>query len=60
MNLITAMRPEAFRDWMGQDTPPGSLKDIISTKLHQEFRFRPVSKAVNSVKNNSADLIETA
>jgi putative SOS response-associated peptidase YedK len=52
------LKPEAFEDWVGADTPIDTLKEIISTHTHKDFVFRPVSKAVNSVQNNYADLIK--
>lgn len=45
-------------DWMDESTSDGALKEIISNHTHKDLVFRPVSKAVNSVQNNSADLIE--
>ena len=52
------LKPEAFMDWMDESTSDGALKEIISNHTHKDLVFRPVSKAVNSVQNNSADLIE--
>lgn len=52
------LKPEAFTDWIQADTPIDTLKEIISTHTHKDLVFRPVSKAINSVRNNSADLIE--
>jgi putative SOS response-associated peptidase YedK len=54
------LKPEAYKDWMETGTPAEGLKDIISAQIHTDFTFHQVSKAVNSVKNNSADLIEAA
>jgi putative SOS response-associated peptidase YedK len=54
------LKPEAFKDWIKADTPLETLKEIISTHTHKDLVFRPVSKAVNSVQNNSADLIKEA
>ncbi len=54
------LKPEAFKDWMQSDTSPDDLKAIISTQIQTDFTFHPVSKAVNSVRNNLADLIEAA
>jgi len=51
------LKPEAFKEWIKADTPLETLKEIISTHTHKDLVFRPVSKAVNSVQNNSADLI---
>jgi len=52
------LKPEAFHDWMNTGTPIGPLKEIITTRIYKELVFRSVSKAVNSTRNNSADLIE--
>ena len=52
------LKPEAFKDWIKADTPVDTLKEIISNHTHKDLVFRPVSKAVNSVQNNSADLIK--
>ena len=52
------LKPEAFKDWIKADTPIDTLKEIISNHTHKDLVFRPVSKAVNSVQNNYADLIK--
>lgn len=52
------LKPEAFKDWIKVDTPLDTLREIISTRTHKDLVFRPVSEAINSVRNNSADLIE--
>jgi putative SOS response-associated peptidase YedK len=54
------LKPEAFEEWIKAGTPLETLKEIISTHTHKDLVFRPVSKAVNSVQNNSADLIKEA
>jgi putative SOS response-associated peptidase YedK len=54
------LKPEAFEEWIKAGTPLETLKEIISTHSHKDLVFRPVSKAVNSVQNNSADLIKEA
>ena len=54
------MKPEAIGDWIKADTSAEDLKEIIGTQIHTDFAFLPVSKAVNSVKNNSEDLIKEA
>jgi len=51
------LKPEAFEDWIKADTPVDTLKEIMSNYTHEDLVFRRVSKAVNSVQNNSADLI---
>jgi putative SOS response-associated peptidase YedK len=52
------LKPEAFKDWINVDTPLDTLKEILHTHTYKYLVSRPVSKAVNSVRNNSADLIE--
>ena len=54
------LKPEAYEDWIDEETPGKALKDILKDKIQRDFTFRPVSKAVNKVENNSADLIEAA
>jgi putative SOS response-associated peptidase YedK len=54
------LKPEAFEEWIKAGPPLETLKKIISTHTHKDLVFRPVSKAVNSVQNNSADLIKEA
>ena len=34
------------------------LDNILDKMIHKDFSSRPVSKAVNSVKNNSPELIQ--
>ena len=54
------LKPEAYRDLMQTDASPDDLKDIISTQIDTDFAHHPVSKTINSVRNNSAELIEAA
>lgn len=54
------LKPEAFSQWIDGGTPPGTLKEILRTQIQMEFTARPVSRAVNSARNNSADLINEA
>jgi putative SOS response-associated peptidase YedK len=52
------LEPEAFEKWIDEETPNEALKEILRSQFHKDFTSRPVSKAVNSVQNNSADLIK--
>jgi putative SOS response-associated peptidase YedK len=52
------LKPEAFKDWIETDTRVDTLKEIIDSHIRKDLVFRPVSKAVNSAQNNSADLIK--
>jgi len=54
------LKPEAFKDWIRADTPINTLQEILTAHTHRDLVFRPVSKAVNSVQNNSPDLIKEA
>jgi len=54
------LKPEAYQDWINEDTSEKALKGILKDKVQRDFAFRPVSKAVNKPENNSADLIEAA
>jgi putative SOS response-associated peptidase YedK len=58
--MAVILKPEVFGDWIEADTPLDDLKELISSWIHPDFGFHPVSKAVNSVRNNSADLIGAA
>ena len=51
------LKSAAYQEWMNQEITEIDLDDILEKKIHKEFSFRPVSKAVNSVKNNSPELI---
>jgi putative SOS response-associated peptidase YedK len=48
----------AYQEWLDSDKGDIDLKEILAERTHKEFRYCPVSMAVNSVKNNSPDLIE--
>jgi putative SOS response-associated peptidase YedK len=48
----------AFQDWLNPGKGDIDLKGILAERTHKEFRCRHVSMAVNSVKNNSPDLIK--
>lgn len=52
------LKPEAYQDWIDEETPGKTLKDILRGQVQKDFTFRPVSKAVNKVENNSAGLID--
>jgi len=47
------LKPEAFGQWLNRDNQDTrSLQDIIQNKAYTELKSIPVSKQVNSVKNN--------
>jgi putative SOS response-associated peptidase YedK len=51
------LKPDAFEKWIDESTDD-DLKEILRSQFQKDFAFRPVSKAVNSAQNNSADLIK--
>ena len=48
----------AYQDWLDPAKGDIDLKGILAERTHKKFRYRQVSMAVNSVKNNSPDLIK--
>jgi putative SOS response-associated peptidase YedK len=47
------LKPEAFGPWLNRDNQDARLlQDIIRNRVHTELKSVPVSKQVNSVKNN--------
>jgi len=52
------LKPEAYQDWIDEDTPGKALKEILTDKVQQNFAFRSISKAINKVENTSEDLIK--
>lgn len=59
--MPACLTPDAFDTWLGSDlTPDGALEllDSTSFEVAHEFGYYPVSKAVNSVKNNGPQLLD--
>lgn len=54
------LKSDFYRDWLHPETTAPSLDKLLAEMIHTEFSYRPVSRAVNSVKNNSADLIRNS
>jgi putative SOS response-associated peptidase YedK len=52
------LKPEVFDKWIDENTSENELKDILQSQIEKDLTYRPVSKAVNAARNNSADLIE--
>jgi putative SOS response-associated peptidase YedK len=53
------LRPEAFGPWLDPDLQDvEELQGLIKTQVHSELASYPVSRAVNSVKNNRPENIE--
>jgi len=48
----------AYQDWLNPGKGEIDLKGILAERTRREFRCRHVSIGVNSVKNNSPDLIK--
>ncbi|MFY9943184.1 MAG: SOS response-associated peptidase family protein, partial [Desulfobacterales bacterium] len=51
------LKPAAYRDWLDPQRPDPDLAQILAIHTHRDFRFWPVSTAVNAVRNNSPELI---
>lgn len=58
--MPVVLKPEAYGGWIDAGTPSEALKEILKDKVQKDFATRQVSKAVNKVENNSADLIQEA
>ena len=52
------LKPEAFVQWIDASTSTDTLHYILQAQIQKEFIPRPVSRAVNSTRNDSADLIK--
>lgn len=55
--MPVVLAAEAYRDWLDPNQSDIDLGGILAERTHKTFSFRPVSLAVNAVKNNSPDLI---
>jgi putative SOS response-associated peptidase YedK len=51
------LKSSVYHDWLNPENERVDLDLILQQGSHKKLKFRPVSKAVNSVGNNSADLI---
>jgi putative SOS response-associated peptidase YedK len=51
------LKAGAYRDWLNPQRPDPDLAQILAHHTHRDFRFWPVSTAVNAVRNNSPELI---
>ena len=50
------LKPTAFDSWLNPDNQDANLlQDIIQNQIHTELKAIPVSKQVNSVRNNSPE-----
>ena len=52
------LKAHAYADWLDPDRHEIDLQAILNVGMHTQLKARPVSRSVNSVKNNSAELIE--
>jgi putative SOS response-associated peptidase YedK len=52
------LKPEVFAKWIDERTSKSELKNILHSMIEKDLVYRSVSKAVNTVRNNSADLIK--
>jgi putative SOS response-associated peptidase YedK len=55
--MPVVLKSTAYKEWLDPDRPEINLDNILAKMTHKDFYFRPVSKEVNSVKNNSPELI---
>jgi putative SOS response-associated peptidase YedK len=55
--MPVVLKPEHYRAWLDAATTAGELQDILAA-AQAPFAARPVSPRVNSVRNDSPDLIE--
>lgn len=51
------LKSDSYKDWLDSEKIELDIDEFLAEMIHTEFRYRSVSKAVNSVKNNSPDLI---
>ena len=51
------LKSEVYEEWLNSENVKIDLDQILTDRIHKDFKHNPVSKAVNSVKNNYADLI---
>ncbi len=60
--MPACLTPDAYDAWLGQDLKPGAALDLLestSFEVAHEFGYYPVSRAVNSVRNNGPELIDS-
>ena len=51
------LKPAAYRAWLDPQLPDPDLAHILAHRTHRDFRFWPVSTAVNAIRNDSPELI---
>ncbi|MBG6238261.1 putative SOS response-associated peptidase YedK [Mycetocola sp. CAN_C7] len=60
--MPACLAPDVFDSWLGSDLSPGDALDLLdssSFEVAHDFAFYPVSKSVNSVKNNGPQLLDS-
>ena len=58
--MPACLTPDVYDAWLGTDLTPGDALDLLDSASFQvahDFGYYPVSKAVNSVKNNGRHLL---
>jgi putative SOS response-associated peptidase YedK len=57
--MPAVLHPDVYGTWLDPaNQKPDLLQGILSDKIHRDFVYHPVSKQVNSVKNNTPSNIE--
>jgi putative SOS response-associated peptidase YedK len=57
--MPVVLHPDTYGAWLDlSNQKPGQLLGILSEKIHRDFIYHPVSKQVNSVRNNAPSNIE--
>jgi putative SOS response-associated peptidase YedK len=59
--MPACLAPDAFDDWLGDQLGTDDLVELLdrsSFEVAHQLGYYPVSKAVNSVKNNGPELID--
>lgn len=50
--------PEQYKIWLAPDSSLDALRDLLIAFPSEEFDYHPVSKKVNSPKNNSPEILQ--
>ena len=59
--MPACLTPDVYDAWLGADLTPGDALDLLDTasfRVAHDFGYYPVSKAVNSVKNDGRQLLD--
>jgi putative SOS response-associated peptidase YedK len=52
--------PEQYNAWLAPDSSLDDVRSLLTPYPSEEFNFHPVSKEVNSPKNNSPEILQHA